>query len=129
MEMLKVPAGRLATVFYKAEPQDFSSQETTPVDSEKGSIDGDVPPYTFQSKHTLRMASNIDYRGQVFAWRDISLDIKTKEGEKRLLDGLDGKALGSRLCITWTKKADTCRRLGQTRSDESINGRIWCWQG
>lgn len=94
MEMLKLPAGRLATVFYKAEPQEFVSEKSsTPSDGESGPVDKDVPPITVQSRQSGTSRRHFsDGEGHVFAWEDICLDIKSGEAKKRLLDNLDGKS-------------------------------------
>ena len=91
MELLKLPAGRLATVFYKAEPESFTSRR--PLDSEKGSVDDDTPPITREvTQGSRRSKVLLGDRAHTFAWKDVCLDIKTSEGGKRLLDHLDGKS-------------------------------------
>lgn len=94
MEMLKLPAGRLATVFYKAEPQDFISEKnSTPFDSETGSADEDQPPVNVHSRQTVMPPGDLlDQEGHVFAWKDICLRINSGGTEKRLLDNVDGKS-------------------------------------
>lgn len=97
MEMLKLPAGRLATVFYKAEPQDLISEKSsTSFDSETGSIDEDQPPVTVHSRQSVMPPGDfLDREGHVFAWRDICLNINSGSSEKRLLDNVDGKSSSS----------------------------------
>lgn len=93
MEMLKLPAGRLATIFYKAEPQEFVYEKsTTPSDGESGAVDEDVPPITVQSRQSGTSRRHfLDGEGHVFAWKNICLDIKSGEAKKSLLDNVDGK--------------------------------------
>ena len=97
MEILKLPAGRLATVFYKNEPQEHQNDDVAKVDMpskmEKGSSDETLqtiaPQRSRQSARNLQ--EQLDRKGHTFAWKNISLDIKTSDGKKRLLDGIDGK--------------------------------------
>ncbi|MCJ1267220.1 hypothetical protein MMC22_007105 [Lobaria immixta] len=104
MEMLKLPAGRLATVFYKAEPQDFISEKnSTPFDSETGSADEDQPPVNVHSRQTVMPPGDLlDQEGHVFAWKDICLRINSGGTEKRLLDNVDG----------WVEKAQLTALMG-----------------
>ena len=97
MEMLRLPAGRLATVFYKNEPQGYQENAVAkpemPSEMEKGSSDETlqiiVPERSRRSGRHLQ--DPLDRKGRAFAWRNISLDIKTSDGRKRLLDGMDGE--------------------------------------
>lgn len=97
MELLKLPAGRLATVFYKDEPQQHTwktaEESSTPADMEKGSSDSALRPvFSGRSRRSGRSLENqLDRKGQAFAWKDVSLDIKTNGGTKRLLDSMDGE--------------------------------------
>jgi len=97
MELHKLPAGRLATVFYKDEPQQHTRKTATessiPADMEKGSSDSALHPVlSGRSRRSGRSLQNqLDRKGQAFAWKNVSLDIKTKEGTKRLLDSMDGE--------------------------------------
>lgn len=97
MELHKLPAGRLATVFYKDEPQSHSIENSTempaPSDVEKGTPDS-VLQQVFSGRSKRRsnsLQNQLDRKGQAFAWKDVSLDIKTKEGTKRLLHSMDGE--------------------------------------
>ena len=94
MEILKLPAGRLATVFYKNEPRQYQDARTDmPSEMEKGSSDDTlqsiVPEKSRRSARNLQ--DQLDRKGHTFAWKNISLDIKTGDGKKRLLDGMDGE--------------------------------------
>lgn len=93
MEILKLPAGRLATVFYKAEPQDFASERSsTSSGGEKGAVDEDLPPMTIQSRQSGMPPKDFaDGDGHIFAWKDVCVDIDSGGSKKRLLDDLDGK--------------------------------------
>ncbi|KAL3480366.1 P-loop containing nucleoside triphosphate hydrolase protein [Aspergillus californicus] len=96
MEMLKTPAGRLATVFYDGRPQIASSQS----DSEKGPGDIDTAPVVSpqQSADQDRgsESSGLD-NPHTLAWSSLSLDIKAKDGERRLLDNLSGQVKSGQL--------------------------------
>ena len=98
MEIFKLPAGRLATVFYKNEPQEYHddivAKPDVPSETEKGNPDGTLQ--TIIPERSRRSARNLqdqlDRKGHTFAWKNISLDIKTGDGKKRLLDGMDGES-------------------------------------
>ena len=95
MEILKLPAGRLATVFYKNEPQqNQDARPDIPSEMEKGSSDDTlqtiVPEKSRRSARNLQ--DQLDRKGHTFAWKNISLDIKTGDGKKCLLDGMDGES-------------------------------------
>ncbi|KAI3332377.1 ABC transporter PeaB1 [Xylariaceae sp. AK1471] len=92
MERYKLPAGRLATIFYKTEPKAvalMTSSDTS--DREKGTeTDEDVPPkgpelVTAQALHAVS-----SHNGRSLAWRNITLDLKAHGEERRLLDELSG---------------------------------------
>ena len=97
MEILKLPAGRLATVYYKNEPQEYQDEVVAksdmPSKMEKGSSDETLQ--TIVPERSRRSARDpqdqLERKGHAFAWKSISLDIKTSEGKKRLLDNMDGK--------------------------------------
>ncbi|KAK0634251.1 ABC transporter PeaB1 [Bombardia bombarda] len=98
MERYKLPAGRLATIFFKAEPKAFAAVSTDSSlhssDHEKGSIDDkDVPPRTSEvmvapEKHALQSVTS--HNGRTLAWKNITLELKVDGGSRRLLDGLSG---------------------------------------
>ena len=96
MELLKLPAGRLATIFYKMEPQDLAFEKASiPSDIEKGSSSDDtLPPIVQpQSKRSRKLSQDLlDRKGHVFAWKNITLDIKIDKEQKRLLDDVDGES-------------------------------------
>lgn len=102
MEILKLPAGHLATVFYKNEPKEYLdgavATSDMPSEMEKGSseetLHAIVPEKSRRSARSLR--DQLDRKGHAFAWNNISLDIKTSGGKKRLLDGVDGELAMSR---------------------------------
>ena len=96
MEIFKLPAGRLATVFYKNEPRkyqdDVVAKSDMPSEMEKGgseTLQTIVPERSRRSARNLQ--DHLDRKGHTFAWKNISLDIKTGDGKKRLLDGMDGE--------------------------------------
>ncbi|PLB53350.1 ABC transporter [Aspergillus steynii IBT 23096] len=89
MERLKQPAGRLATVFYRGmEP---GSRNTS--DKESGEEKDDVPPEIAPQSSTIQAALSRAYEHHgTLTWKEFSLVVKTKDGERRLLDSLDGSA-------------------------------------
>ncbi|KAI1812305.1 ABC transporter [Poronia punctata] len=95
MEFYKLPAGRLATIFYKTEPEKISKSSAASSDvsdSEKGSVDADAPPQTsggVLSSHTA-LDSVATHNGRTLAWKDLTLELKVGGETKRLLDGLSG---------------------------------------
>lgn len=97
MEILKLPAGRLATVFYKNEPQEHQNDDVAKVEMpskmEKGSSDETLQTIAPERsrRSTRNLQEQLDRKGHTFAWKNISLDIKTSDGKKRLLDGIDGR--------------------------------------
>ncbi len=97
MELLKLPAGRLATIFYKTEPQDLAFEKASiPSDIEKGSSSDDtLPPIVqSQSKRSRKFSQDLlDRKGHVFAWKNITLDIRVDKEQKRLLDDVDGESV------------------------------------
>lgn len=97
MGFLKLPAGRLATVFYKnepTEPQDRALKEASmPSHLEKGTSDDILPPMNPQRSRPKQSQDLMDQKGHAFAWKNICLDIKADGGSKRLLDNMDGKPL------------------------------------
>ena len=98
MEIFKLPAGRLATVFYKNEPQEYQddivAKSDVPSETEKGTSDGTlqdiVPERSRRSGRNLQ--DQLDRKGHTFAWKNIAFDIKIGDGKKRLLDGMDGES-------------------------------------
>ena len=98
MERLKLPAGRLATVFYKTQPQHAGSRrQSISGDAEKGTSEDTLAPISIErSRRSARMSPNLlDRKEHAFAWRNVTLDINVNGTQKRLLDGIDGKPLAS----------------------------------
>ena len=92
MEMLKLPAGRLATVFYKADPKELvAAKSSASSDPEKGEVDTDSPPFLSPNTQSAALHKGLSRREEhVSAWKDISVDIEVGGSEKRLLDNIDG---------------------------------------
>ncbi|KAI1263589.1 ABC transporter [Xylariaceae sp. FL1019] len=98
MEFYKLPAGRLATIFYKAEPNAVAKASTTSSaetsDGEKGATGEDAPPVNTRQllsspvPHTIHSVSS--HNGRTLAWENITLELKVGDELKRLLDGLSG---------------------------------------
>ncbi|KAI1819611.1 ABC transporter [Xylaria intraflava] len=95
MEFYKLPAGRLATIFYKTEPKAVAKVSATSSDisdGEKGGVTEDVPPEgsmgILPADTPLNLVSN--HNGRTLAWKDITLELKVGGETKRLLDGLSG---------------------------------------
>ena len=97
MELLKLPAGRLATIFYKTEPQDLAFEKAViPSDIEKGGSSDDtlLPIVQSRSKRSRKFSQDLlDRKGHVFAWKNITLDIRVDKEQKRLLDDVDGGSI------------------------------------
>ena len=95
MERYKLPAGRLATIFYKTTPKALLlTRVSNSSDKEKGpGTDEDIPPEgpVLASTSTLHEVSS--YNGRSLAWKNITLDLCMHGKERRLLDGLSGKQL------------------------------------
>jgi ABC-type multidrug transport system ATPase subunit len=85
MERLKTPAGKLATVFYKGS----TSNVKTKPDIERGDLDRDIAPGDATPVNHYRQGT-AQGRSHTFAWNNLCLDIKTKDGTRRLLDNLSG---------------------------------------
>lgn len=98
MEIFKLPAGRLATVFYRNEPQGYRDVAVAKSDMrseiEKGSSDETLRSTVSQrSRRSARdLHDQLDRKSHAFAWKNISLDIETGDGKKRLLDGMNGES-------------------------------------
>lgn len=92
MERYKLPAGRLATIFYKAEPKAVASVASSSTsDNEKGGLDEDVPPRSADLVTAQALQAVSSHDGRVLAWKNIVLELKVHGKVKRLLDGISGK--------------------------------------
>ena len=97
MEILKLPAGRLATVFYKNEPREdqdnIVGKSDMPSEMEKGKSDETLNPIVSarSRRSTRNIQDQLDRKGHTFAWKNVSLEIKTDHGRKCLLDHIDGE--------------------------------------
>lgn len=92
MERLKTPAGKLATVFYKGSILDVKTKS----DIERGDPNGDSAPESV-TPISYHKQSTVQNRDHTFAWKNLCLDIKTKDGDRRLLDNLSGCVKTGRL--------------------------------
>jgi ABC-type multidrug transport system ATPase subunit len=92
MERLKTPAGKLATVFYKGDVLSVKLK----LDIERGDPDGDIAP-EYVTPVSYHKQSTVHNRDHTFAWKKLCLDIKTKDGDRRLLDNLSGCVKTGRL--------------------------------
>lgn len=97
MERYKLPAGRLATVFYNLKQKDLVSAATTPdgSDTEKDALKDDelAPPVqggVVTAQRTLESMST--YHGRTLTWKDITLKLRHDGEEKCLLNNLDGES-------------------------------------
>lgn len=93
MEHYKLPAGRLATIFYRAEPKDMTLG-TRPQCLEEGKrhkLKEDMPPRSNgpSTKAPFREVSS--HNGRTLVWKNLTLDLKLNGENKRLLDGLSGE--------------------------------------
>lgn len=90
MEHYKLPAGRLATIFYNANPKELASGTISDTsDHEKGELDASVPPTGLVAAHAPSHSVSSHNR-QTLAWRNITLELKVDGEVKRLLDDLNG---------------------------------------
>ncbi|GME65723.1 ABC transporter [Neofusicoccum parvum] len=99
MEQFKMPAGKLATVFFSGEveaprpPRDVESQHSGSSYGEKPGEDDDKQDE--ESRANISGASpsrhaEIVRTEKTFAWKDICIDVETPDGTKRLLDNVSG---------------------------------------
>ena len=99
MELLKLPAGRLATVFYKNEPQESQSlaMETflESSNTEKASSEETLPPLIEKASRRSAKQVQMETKRHAFAWKNLTLDLKLGDGKQRLLENVDGKSLGT----------------------------------
>nr|ABD66573.1 ABC transporter [Penicillium griseofulvum] len=96
MEMLKTPAGKLATVFYKSGPRGIHRRDK--VDSETGPVRETVEISGGQINGEHRSQEHQDSdKSHNLAWTNLCLDIKTKDGEQRLLNNLSGSVKSGQL--------------------------------
>jgi len=96
MELHKEPAGRLATVFYKAEPKDIISEKSsTASDTEKGAIN-DTPPKGMLVATTRHTNRESQHHGQTLAWQNVSWELKLDGKNKRFLDNINGSLLSDK---------------------------------
>ncbi|KAL1618926.1 hypothetical protein SLS56_010343 [Neofusicoccum ribis] len=98
MERYRLPAGRLATVFYRGEVNKVSSGHNSRAwDSEKGLLSSDAPSplsplsrATTMSKEKVAPQAVSSHNGRMLVWKGISLELKVKNETKKLLDDLSG---------------------------------------
>lgn len=92
MERYKLPAGRLATIFYKNEPQTVTrvlSSDSS--DNERGpKSEEELPPRPRNVVSEMAIQSVTHHNGRTLAWNDIKLELKHDGETKRLLNGLNG---------------------------------------
>ena len=95
MERFKMPAGKLATVFFSREVA--APQQKSDVESQQSSSSGgekaeeydeteDAPSPLPQHQH-----AEIVRTERTFSWKELSIDVKTADGTKRLLDNVSGQ--------------------------------------
>ena len=99
MERYKLPAGRFATIFYKADPRTVASiasnSSSNSSDTENGASDPDVPPIT--AGPTTPLDAVTSHNGRILSWNNITLEVKVDGQLKRLLNDLSGRFSGERL--------------------------------
>lgn len=98
MERLKQPAGQLATVFYRGmKSKEYSSRKgSESSDQESGPADLDVPPVQDEAPIRERTVT-IEYKSRSLTWTGLNLDVKTKDGQKRLLNNLNGSVYSGQM--------------------------------
>lgn len=91
MERIKLPAGSLATVFYRGmdSKKQLPRTQSTTSDLENGSVDHDVPPEPTRPASLIRNAT-LEQNPRTLTWNNLSLEVKTKDGQRRLLNDLNG---------------------------------------
>lgn len=99
MERFKVPAGKLATVYFarsafttpkrKGSASDVESQQSASVSVDE-KMDSGKPETAIDVQPTSPPAEIVRSE-KSFSWKDLSLDVKTKDGNKRLLNDVCGK--------------------------------------
>ncbi|KAJ5972447.1 CDR ABC transporter [Penicillium vulpinum] len=95
MEMLKTPAGQLATVFYKKSPRGMQRRDKT--DGETGPVhEIENLEISAGQGNDGQEHQNLD-KSHTLAWTNLCLDIKTKDGERRLLNNLSGSVESGQL--------------------------------
>lgn len=95
MELHKPPAGRLATVFYKAEPSNIISEtSSTASDDEKGAVGEDTPPLKVETRKSASHINRAWTRDrETLAWKNVSLELKVGGEKKALLNDMNGMFL------------------------------------
>ena len=86
---MKQPAGRLATIFYRGLNKKRKASTQATADPEQGSSDVDVPPVQTQPEGVVQ-STTLERNPRTLSWRSLSLDVKVKNEQKRLLNELDG---------------------------------------
>ena len=98
MERLKVPAGRLNTIFFKSSSKGTKGFLGANSDQENGAVDLDVPLTVRKSiSRSHGQPKDPQENAETFDWRNINLDIKIKDGARRLLDNLSGDVKKGRM--------------------------------
>ncbi|KAI3112827.1 hypothetical protein CBS147333_3335 [Penicillium roqueforti] len=94
MEMLKTPAGQLATVFYKSSSRGIHRRDK--IDNETGPAHGNdsLDISAGQGNDANRSQGS---QSNTLSWTSLCLDIKTKDGDQRLLNNLSGSVKSGQL--------------------------------
>lgn len=97
MERFKMPAGKLATVFFSTDivtprcTSDVESQQSGSSDGEKeddGQSNSAQETSIFPQSHHAEIVKT----QQAFSWKNLCIDVKTADGTKRLLDNVSGQS-------------------------------------
>lgn len=89
MEYYKLPAGRLATIFYK--DKHTGAPNSHGLDQEKGPKYGeDVLPGSHRPLRDTSLREVSSHNGRTLVWKDLTHDLKLHGVNKRLLDNLSG---------------------------------------
>ncbi|CDM36387.1 hypothetical protein DTO013E5_6833 [Penicillium roqueforti] len=94
MEMLRTPAGQLATVFYKSSSRGIHRRDK--IDNETGSVHGNdiLDASAGQGNDANRSQAS---QSNALSWTSLCLDIKTRDGDQRLLNNLSGSIKSGQL--------------------------------
>ena len=97
MERLKQPAGQMATVLYRGMKSTRQATIESNTDGEKGQAADDVLPELTDRLDVIQPSLTRDKPCRTLTWDGLSLEIKGKDGGRRLLDNLDGSVRSGKM--------------------------------
>ena len=87
----------MATVLYRNIKPTHHAAVESKTDNEKGPADDDAPPELIEKPMPIQPSITRDELSRTLTWNGISLEIKGKDVERRLLDNLDGSVRSGRM--------------------------------